>query len=314
MCDCALLFGIPIQKEEYLLRLAESDYLRTYRGKPEENWNESYDKFIAKPFRDLARQAQEMINVEVRTGATLTDLEAVSKTARVIVLVSHWKNYGFPNDDFVKPTDEIKFAEAAAQATEPLARWLTQTFERHGMGRDRAKSRSLFNWFDSIKALWEPDKTIREILEQALDATIQNDLPLIEGVSEYVESELKRRSRRRDLMDNLFSNLILPGNRLELFDGLHDCTTISRSIHGEFRGVLDLTTCTSTILADHVSADHQYRFRVVQFSKNQEPIWATAVLNAALTLMSKGYGYLDARQRSLQLAREAAQIKIRAKR
>jgi hypothetical protein len=305
MGQIVVLLGIPVTQQEYLARVAQSDYLRLYRGDPEKHWHTTYERYVAMPLRDLISRAEHTPNVAVRTGATLADLCEVSKTARVIILVSHWKSYSFANDDLFRPVEAARFAQAAAQANHPLAQWLVPVLARHQLVGGNRQS-GLGGWLASIKAGWAAEQqTVRDLLQQALDAPIDQEIPLIQGVSKYVESDLKRRTRRRDLMDALFSDLIAPGNRLELFDGLHDCPTISSALAAAFTGVLDLTACTSTILADHISQAHQYRFRVVQFVEKQDPIWAATILGATLRL-TPGRDYLDARQLAIQLAREAA--------
>lgn len=310
MYDLVILFGIPIEKEEYVARISASDYLRLYRSNPEKHWNTTYDKFIAEPFHEMAQQARGMTNCEVRTGATLKDLADVSKTAKVIVLVSHWKNYGFSNDDINRPIDGTKFIDAVSQADEPLAKWIRHALQKKQRDSKDTKSNLFFRWIESIQIIWKTDQTVRDILEQALDANIQSELPNIQGVSRHIESDLTRRTRRRNLMSQWFSSLVLPGNQLELFDGLYDRVTISQSIDKNFKGVLDLTVCTSTILADFISKEHQYCLRAVQFSKPQEPVWAAAVLKATLSLLSEGYGYLNARQEAIQLTRQIVYNRI----
>jgi hypothetical protein len=111
-------------------------------------------------------------------------------------------------------------------------------------------------------------------------------------------------------MDGLFSGLLQPGNRLELFDGLHDCHSVARAIDQTYQGTLDLTTCTSTILADRIGQHHRWRFRIVQFSENQEPIYAASVLEATLALMEQGLDYLDARELAIQWVREEASTHV----
>ncbi|MEM6252795.1 MAG: hypothetical protein AAF821_07725 [Cyanobacteria bacterium P01_D01_bin.156] len=311
MGNVAILFGIPIHEASFLSRVAESDYLRLYRSSLKNR--DEYDKYIAEPFRDMATQVDQHSNFEVRTGATLKDLQEVSKTANVIIVVSHWKNYGFSNNDIIRPVNKNSFAKAASQSDDPLAQWLAHRLNRHLEAGKHQKSTFMASWLDSIRNLWRTELTLRDILEQALDVPLENELPQIEEVSQHVESDLTRRTRRRRWMDMLFANLVLPGNRLELFDGLHNSAAIAQSIDKSFNGVLDLTACTSTALADYISNYHQYRFRVVQFSENQEPVWAATVLKITLKSLL-GYRdpadsahYLDARQHAIQLTRQTLQ-------
>jgi hypothetical protein len=134
------------------------------------------------------------------------------------------------------------------------------------------------------------------ILREALDADI-DEPRLDDAVDEVAEHPVTRSARRRDALDALFQGLLRPGNRLELYDGLHSKEAVEAAIAPTFEGVIDLTTCTSTVLADHVSAKRRFRLRTIQFPTVQDVLWGANCVKAALQIQhTTGVTYQEARQ------------------
>lgn len=88
-------------------------------------------------------------------------------------------------------------------------------------------------------------------------------------------------------MDRLFERLIRPGNRIELFDGLHSKEALESSLFAHFDGTLDLTTCTSTIVCDYISRVRRNRVRTVQYPAVQEFVWCAHCVMLALRMVSE---------------------------
>ena len=71
------------------------------------------------------------------------------------------------------------------------------------------------------------------------------------------------------------------------------------AIAASFTGVLDLTCCTSTYLADFIGARRRNALRTVQFPQPQKFDWAVRCAQLALQLLLDGQGdYLAARKRA----------------
>jgi hypothetical protein len=126
-----------------------------------------------------------------------------------------------------------------------------------------------------------------------------------DGVDEVFENAITRMTRRRAVIDSLFQGLLHPGNRLELFDGLHPQEAVEAAITPDFAGTLDLTTCTSMPLADHISAARRFVPRVVHFDEPQQPEWAAGCLKLTMELIGIGRDYLKARAEAVEIMRMA---------
>ena len=109
------------------------------------------------------------------------------------------------------------------------------------------------------------------------------DTPIDAGI--VLEHEITRSARRRDEIDAMFVGLLRPGNLLELFDGLHGKEVVESAIAPGVTGILDLTTCTSTVLADYIAARRHHEIRTVQFPTVQEFLWCAKCVEASLQLV-----------------------------
>ena len=56
----------------------------------------------------------------------------------------------------------------------------------------------------------------------------------------------------RNVLDSMGSDILLPGNRIELVDGLHSADSFRELIPASFDGVLDLTVCNSVVLIERI--------------------------------------------------------------
>ncbi len=297
----ALLFGVPVTRDEFERRAGESDWLRKFyhrqadprarRRRLQQAWERDYEPWIADPFTALRRRASRL-GAEVSTGATLDTLRAATAEKSVVVLVSHWKGPEIVNDDFVEPVIEAAFLARARRSDSAMGRWLCRRLEaRRGGGRRRPGLwRSLFGEGRG--------ETLREVIRQAVDAEIEDfEANEADGLDEVLEHPATRAARRRDALDEVLADLLRPGNRLELFDGLHKKEAVAAAVAPGFEGMLDLTTCTSSYLADFISSRHRQRLRTTQLPAVQEPLWAAKHLEWTLELVAgQGLGYLEARE------------------
>ena len=134
-------------------------------------------------------------------------------------------------------------------------------------------------------------------LEDELNELLSNDLLVADTSTTIVlEGAITRAASRRDEIDELFQGLLRPGNRLELWDGLHDKWEVESAIAPEFDGVLDLSACNSSVLANFLNARRGYRFRTVQFPDVVDFLWAATCVKGTLQLVAAGaFGYQEAR-------------------
>jgi hypothetical protein len=299
-CPVTLLFGLPLTIEDFLARFnaedaedtkgaqsaCRSDFLTRYdnRKLPCEGWNKNrlrwwsarYEPNVAQPLVNLARHAMSL-GCSVHKRATLANLGAAARGDSVVILVSHWKGPEFSNDDFLwSSTQEL--VSRLEKVDHPLAAAILRSMKPQNKWITLARRDPLDG---------------REALRRCLDATIEDQKTA--GDVHY-ELDVTRQACRRDLLDEWLNGLIRPGNRLELFDGLHDHKDVASAISPDFVGVLDLTICTSTYLGDRLGHVAKQRYRTVQFLKPQEFFEESIRINLVMTLFAQSdLTYLAAR-------------------
>jgi hypothetical protein len=296
--DIALLIGVPVDYEEFEQRIKTSDWLSKFYDRGSEpallaqsvkaRWEQEYSPLVADGLQKLLEIA-EKLNIQLFRSATIEALGRATQTKQVVILFAHWKGPEILNDDFIVPPNATKFAAEVHGSESPLADWLRSRFSEIETSNG---GRGLLSWSSISRALRRtkrPVKTVREVLNDALHTPlVDNNRNQIIGVDEVLEHNVSRSARRRDEIDRLFASLLRPGNRLELFDGLHSKEQIEAAIAPTFGGILDLTTCTSTVLADHISKKRHKRLRTVQFASVQEFLWCANCVAGTLQLVANG--------------------------
>lgn len=270
-----LVLALPMDYEHFARHVRTSDWLAKFNveGTDSERaiavqkaWEREYHPFVAAPLKQLALKAREL-NVRVWLNASLADFSQASHNASLVVLFSHWKGWEVLYED--APGLSVREAVIRlAGARGALATWLQQRLP------------SSYN--------------VLGTLNDALDVELSdcsNDV-----VDAVLESALTRRTRRRDQIDQMFAGRLRPGNSVEFMDGLHGRETFEAGIASGFNGVLDLTTCTSSVLADYLLRARPQSFRMVQFEQAQEFLYHAVCVEVALTLHLRfAVPYIEAR-------------------
>lgn len=297
-----ILLAVPCDFDEFASRVNESDWLAKYRQHDDDPtkataalrhwWDAEILPMVAEPVAQLIASALEL-GVHIVRRATLVDIQAATATSDVVIVFAHWKGHEFVADDLGLQSAPLAFLQRAAQSPTPLGHWLEDRLTAL-TGASPPITRPL----DRVRALLRPRPpvTLVELLGEALNISLRDHKP--ERVVDCIlETPVIRLSRRRADIDRLFDGLVKPGNRLELFDGMHSMEHVAAAIAPTFHGWLDLTTCTSAVLADHLLRAHRNTFRMVQFEKVQEPMWHAYCIRIALQLSARTeINYAVARQ------------------
>jgi hypothetical protein len=303
--EIALLFALPVNREEFISRVSKSDYLRKFDSSNDKTakrdanlesaWEKKYCPGVADYFGELMAAAIRL-GIDVRTQATLATLREVTAERSVVILFTHWKGPEIVNDDLVAPREISAFVERIRDHHTPLSHWLLERFHDIGHGGASANGPARRRRFWPFNFTSHRDQSLLGILNESLSVQLSEHMSAVDGVNEVIEHEVTRAARRRDILDTLFGRLLRPGNRLELFDGLQAKEVVEAAIAPDFQGVLDLTTCTSTVLADFIAACRHLRLRTVQFPTTQDPLWATKYVKTTIELVAAaGLSYLEAR-------------------
>jgi hypothetical protein len=197
----------------------------------------------------------------------------------IVILFAHWKDSQVAVSDIIPSTEARRhFIEAARMSKTQAAQWFLAEME--------GRHRRLF--------ISHSSHAIDDVMNRSCEEVFPSDVP--EGVTELWEDKETLAARRRDEWDSLFAGLLHPGNRLEMESGLHSREEIAHAISPDFRGVLDLTSCNSTILANGLNGRSGYRYRILQYPKPVDFPWAAMAVTGTLTQLTTGqFKYTEAR-------------------
>lgn len=281
-----LLIGVPVDFEQFVERLPASDWLAKFNVVSGDNeadaqavrrsWDAQYQPFVSKPLNQLVEHARSLgVSVSLRAG--LSDVTRATEKGDVVILFAHWKGYEIIFDDLNGLPDVDALIEATNHHQGRLALWL----------RSRPRSGA----------------SVLKMLEEALKADLLDTPDVVDLV---FESALTRHTNRRDQLDELLGVNLRPGNRLELFDGLHDRKSVGEAVSVRFSGWLDLTTCTSAVLADYLLRVRNNAFHMVQFEKTQDFLWHAHCVRIVLDLHHVyDLPYLDSRLTASGILKDA---------
>jgi hypothetical protein len=256
---CAVLFGIPVNREEFDFKAepgSGSDYLTgMLRGDdPGSVWASEYES-VAVAAQQLVDTAHRL-GVHTYMGATLKDFSEATAHAQCVVLFAHWRGAMFKSSDLVGDVDAI------------LERMEQQPTLR------KAK----------------PRRHERDAIVDALNAAIEG-LALLETLPKLL-AEAGRRTKAigqtlcRDVIDEVLSGLGAPGNRVELFDGLHTLGDMDHALCREFSGELDMALCNSEAWATFVDIRRGDKVRHLHWPFVLHPLPQLLKVEKTLELMA----------------------------
>jgi hypothetical protein len=225
----------------------------------------------------------------------------------LMILFCHWKGAEVEADDVVAPIQISDFLSRVLRDESEMGRWLLPKFETLVCTDEKPKVGLLSRIFGPAKGI-AGTLTVREVLS----AAVYFEKPAKREGNQFtdfvLESAVTRQAHRRELLNALFHGLLRPGNRLELYDGLHNKEAVDGALDQKFEGTIDLTTCTSTILADYLGNRRDQKLRIIQYPTVQQFAWCAECVNIALKLyMREGLTYQDARLTARNLLAAAVQ-------
>ncbi|HEY8157595.1 MAG TPA: hypothetical protein VIF10_02720 [Methylobacter sp.] len=267
----ALLLALPTNQADFLARIESSDYLRRFSIDPKGSWRLTYQD-VAEAWLAIAEAASHA-GMAVFENVSLSDLSLATKQFQTVVLVSHWKGPAVLPEDLTDKNPQ-EYVAKAQQAATASALCLQQAFALKPPHSMIDVCQIMTNFIQTTDAWRKHHGDDFEVA--ASPFTIQ--------------------SWNRDELDSLFGGVLMrPGNRVEFADGLYDKETVKDAVDGNFQGLLDLTTCTSTVLSDYLVRTSRARYRTVQFEKPQKPALTGLLLERTFHLYAEGMSYSTAR-------------------
>lgn len=298
--ECALALAIPLNCDDFLAGLKSDinkDFAKSLARKnsaltESALWETHYD-YTAETVKSVA-QAVAAKGVTVVTNATFKNLQELFQQFPVVTLVAHWRSSKFYASDFIAPTQLIKALE---QPSTPLAQQLASALPD--------------KWLQHIQAI-ECNVDATHTLPKILADDFNNILKSSKLYPDPVPNQMCQIAPYDDdyhqylnrlVIDDTFTDIISPGNRIEFFDRFHSIEEVVRAIPKNYDGLLDFTVCNSVLIANVIK--RQRRCIVLVNKKEANPDFRMVIYKGMIELLVKlDIDYMDAaamiRRESLQ--------------
>ena len=235
--ECSFLVTIPLRLDEFLddIRRADKDFLGPFRGtgrSPDAEWLD---------YRPTASEVQVFLSelerqgVSVAPRATLDDWKRAQQTSKVIILFAHWRN------GLIR-MEEVRWREFDALTTEP------------------ANSDSAVEQMRRIAEKTSGDRA--EAVKQINRLLVYGQLGRHPWFGLEV-NQLRASDEHCVYMNRRFLEAALPGmfgrhTSVEFAEGFVSIDRVASSVLRDYRGVFDLSVCSSVLLGEliHLNAEH----------------------------------------------------------
>jgi hypothetical protein len=242
---CALAIGLPLEEADFLNDLREGDrkhFAHTMlKGRPPSAawvWD---GQPLADVCNTLLRTAEDL-GVHTAPRAGMPELAELFECRQVVTIVAHWRGAQLTAGDFrCDPAVWLQLVRSGSGALcRDLAERLPDASTAPALSAAAARAR-------------------QRLADLVNEAVIRSSRPL-PGVLDQDRSfpiaidDLSLRSLQRDRLDQEFSEILSPGNLLELADGLHPPGKIATLVPSGWSGIIDFAICNSAYLAHVVKA------------------------------------------------------------
>ena len=225
--DCALVVTVPLERAEFMADiLAGTDFLDQFRARQRTRLLEVlwtvYEASVATAATIIARASRRGVTVCKRSG--LVDFVRCLEQYAVVTLVAHWRSARFRANEIEDPiaVHRLLFPEheGASNGHPPTA---------DGMAH------ALNHWLESD-------------FHRTADSRADD--------SSHAAAETRRQyalwKARKDVQSRLGAAVRPGGPSVEFVDGGVEVEEVVAAVPAGFSGVLDLTVCNSTLLAEQV--------------------------------------------------------------
>jgi hypothetical protein len=225
--DCALVVTVPLDRAEFMADIhAGTDFLDQFRARQRTRLLEVlwtvYESSVASAATIIARARRRGVTVCTRSG--LADFTRCLEQHAVVTLVAHWRSARFRASEIDDPAAvrRLLFPEEAARsgAQPPTADGIAEALNRR--------------------------------LEFDLVRRAQCRVDDSGGAAMETRRQYALWQARQDTQNRLGSAVRRGGPGVEFVGGVVDVEKLVAAIPATFSGVLDLTVCNSTLLAEEI--------------------------------------------------------------
>jgi len=274
---CALALAVPLTKEAFQADLDAGDAMdfsrkELLRGKPPADaWQEN-GLALATLCREVCTEATAL-GVAVVENATLDKLPSLFSGHDVVTIIGHWRGPELLGADF--RVDPRTFVDRIYRSGDSLGQAVADRLR--GAARE---------------ALERPERGARAAaLAELMDTLIiAGDEPLPGALppGSVLIDRPSLQARHRAMLDAAYPDMLKPGNRVELRDGLHSATALAACLPRDWAGIADLALCQSAYVA-HVVKGGRTHVRVV-LNKNEVILSVRLrILRALYKMLAENY-------------------------
>jgi hypothetical protein len=230
--DCALVVTVPLDRAEFMADIhAGTDFLDQFRARQRTRLLEVlwtvYEASVATAATIIGRARRRGVTICRRSG--LADFGRCLEQYAVVTLVAHWRSARFRANEIDDPA---------------------------------AVRRLLFSEEAAGTALPPTVDGIAEALNRRLESGLHRPADSRADDSGAAAAETHRQyalwKARQETQDRLGPAVRPGGPGVEFADGVVDVESIVAAIPASFSGVLDLTVCNSTLLAEEVRRHRRF--------------------------------------------------------
>ena len=270
---CALAVAVPLTREAFQADLDAGDAMDFSRKEllrskpPADAWQEN-GLPLATLCREVCAEAA-VLGVAVVESATLEELPALFANHDVVTILGHWRGPELLGADF--RVDPRTFVDRMCRSGDLLGQAVA----------DRLRG-------GTKQALERPERGARAAaLAELMDTLViagDEPLPGALPLGPVLIDRPSLQARHRAMLDAAYPDMLKPGNRVELRDGLHSATALAACLPPDWSGIADLALCQSAYVA-HVVKGGRTHVRVV-LNRNE------VILSVRLRLLRALYGML----------------------
>lgn len=236
----ALVFGAPVSRaqfEELACREHYWDYGHMMQA-GRTTWAHQFDVHYA-PTAAVMSALCELAwtrGFTVFQRASLSDLVTACASHAIVIVAAHWKSSHVLEADLL-PGWDAAAVSLLRHGSGPLAGLLAEQ-----LGETAPERHRLCN---ALNVLIRSHR-LKPYMPGGLGASVETSPLILEAIS-------------REMIDIAFADRIRWGNCLELNDGMYNAWQIKEAIGSAMPAVLDLSCCTSSVLATYLREHDEHR-------------------------------------------------------
>jgi hypothetical protein len=279
---CAVLVGLPSSRSDFIAdyhRWPEQDFARSSAAylDPESAWDNH--GLVAAESLEKALDAARASGMHVFPAATIGDCgRAFSSEYDVVILITHWRGSRLVGRDLVAEPEDLlacvlasETGDVCAAAAEELRRRVSAALRDVPNNLSSLERRKDFAGALNNRVIVPPSEerlTNQFLLPGLIDIPAGEHLAI---------GDIWIETLHRDVLDICAAPAIIPGNKVELRDGLHSVAVLSAKVSNGWKGVADLTMCRSVILG-HRLKDGRGDRGIIARAKTVDAVFALTVL------------------------------------